>query len=191
MTYCDHLGSYFALSKMPCASTHLHLVSRGHGQRHHTSTRPPNSSTLCQQQHLPHTYGASCSTHNAASRLDHCTNLRVRCCHCRYCATVGCSVVALQAAGEREDEDEDMDVDKVKSAPPRPISSLQSLSAHGKPVADQTNALRDFPTQQLSQPASFSWLLRARARWPRVRMKKPQTANLPGLPSSCCQLHNN
>jgi hypothetical protein len=89
------------------------------------------------------------------------------------------------------DKDEDMDVDKVKSAPPRPISNLQSLSARGKPVADQTNALRDFPTQQLSQPASFSWLLRARARWPRVRMKKPQTANLPDLPSSCCKLHNN
>jgi hypothetical protein len=90
-----------------------------------------------------------------------------------------------------QDEDEDEDMDKVKSAPPRPISSLQSLSARGKPVADQTNALRDFPTQQLSQPASFSWLLRARARWPRVRMKKPQTANLSSLPSSCCQLHNN
>lgn len=92
---------------------------------------------------------------------------------------------------QNEDMEEDMDKDKVKSAPPRPISSLQSLSARGKPVADQTNALRDFPTQQLSQPASFSWLLRARARWPRVRMKKPQTANLSGLPSSCCQLHNN
>ena len=52
-----------------------------------TSTyRLPTSTTLANNNIYP-THGASCSTHNAASRLGHGTNLRARCFHCRYCVT--------------------------------------------------------------------------------------------------------
>jgi hypothetical protein len=95
-------GSYIALSKVPCASTHSQ-TARLAWPWPTTSTHPlvlPPAALFANNNIYP-THGASCSTHYAASRLDHCTNLRNRGCHCRYCATVGCSVVALQAAGGR------------------------------------------------------------------------------------------
>lgn len=101
-----------------------------------------------------------------------------------------CSLVALQAAGgcgPGRGRGRLQQRTEVKSAAPRPISSLQSLSARGRAVADQTSppihgqCPPRFPHQDV-EPASPGFC--ERARWPRVGMKKPQTANLSGLPSS-------
>ena len=63
----------------------------------------------CQQQHLPHMHGACGSTRDAACRLDHSTNLRVRCKHCRYCATKPQWDAASSHCSRRVDVDEDED----------------------------------------------------------------------------------
>ena len=58
---------------------------------------------------------------------------------------------------------------KVKSAPPRPISNLQSLSARGKPVADQTSSIRQCPPRfphPAVEPASPGFCERALATGP-------------------------
>jgi hypothetical protein len=56
------------------------------------------------------------------------------------------------------DQDEDMeeqeDEDEVKSAPPRPISKLQSLSARGRAVADQTSFKFTPMPSEISPPSS-------------------------------------
>lgn len=184
---------------MPCASAHLQLLSRGRGQRHRHIVFPPTALLPTTTTSTPHAWRL-CSTHNAASRLDHGTNLRVRCGHCRHCATEPQRVAICSHCRRRVDVDEDEDEgedkhNKVKSAGSStsnlqpPISNLSRLAARlllTKPPP-YANALRDFPTQLLSQLLLAS----ASARWPRGRMKKPQTANLPGLPLSRCKLHNN
>jgi hypothetical protein len=139
---------------MPCASTHLQLISRGHGQQHTPSSHQQH--TLANNNIYP-THGASCSTHNAASRLGHGTNLRLRCFHCRYCATELQRDAVSSHCRRRVEVDQDED--KVKSSRllhvQSPISNLSRLAARllltKPPPNASANALRDFPTQLLSQ----------------------------------------
>jgi hypothetical protein len=131
----------------PSARCHVLLLTYSSSRVATTNNTYISSSrqqhTLANNNIYP-THGASCSTHNAASRLGHGTNLRLRCFHCRYCATeLQRDAVSSHCRRRVEvDQGPGRGQGEVKPAPPRPISNLQSLSAPGKAVADQTSSKR-------------------------------------------------